>query len=121
VTGDGETDVDPEAEPASKEPASTDAELQRERERIEVEKGRASLHRHQDDLGLRKRVANGALIAMIVQIGLADAGFYLYGDGNHWRIPAMAIEGWLAATVIQVVSVVLVITRYLFPGGGPRE
>ncbi len=30
------------------------------------------------------------------------------------------MNAWLAATVIQVVSVVLVITKYLFPSGGER-
>ena len=100
----------PEAprETGQKLPAQTDAELEVLRKTTRV-KG------EQADLILRKRVANGALIVMLVQIALADAGFYLYGHGNGWHIPVAAIDGWLGATVIQIVSVVLVITGYLFP------
>lgn len=70
------------------------------------------------DLGVRKRVGNGALLAMGVQIAVADAVFFVYGHANEWDIPVSAIHAWLGATVVQVVSVVLVITRYLFPAGG---
>jgi hypothetical protein len=72
------------------------------------------------DLSLRKRVGNGALIVMVVQILIADVAFYIYGFANAWEIPGGAMNAWLAATVIQVVSVVLVITKYLFPSGGER-
>ncbi len=70
-----------------------------------------------DDLKLKRRVGNGALIVMIVQVGIADAAFLFYGFANDWQIPTGAITGWLAATVIQVVSIVVIITKYLFPGG----
>ncbi len=71
-----------------------------------------------DDLKLKRRVGNGALIVMIVQVGIADAAFFFYGFANNWQIPTGAITGWLAATVIQVVSIVVIITKYLFPGDG---
>ncbi|MDQ3090278.1 MAG: hypothetical protein M3R46_01180 [Actinomycetota bacterium] len=55
-----------------------------------------------------------------IQIAAADYIFYLYGSAWEWRIPTAAINGWLTATVVQVVSVVLVTTRYLFPKDGFR-
>jgi uncharacterized membrane protein YkvI len=67
------------------------------------------------EVALHRRVGNGALILMVVQVLIADTAFYFYGFFNDWDIPTAAITGWLAATVIQVVSVVLVITRSLFP------
>lgn len=33
----------------------------------------------------------------------------------HWQVPTAAIQAWLAATVVQVIGIVLVITRSLFP------
>jgi hypothetical protein len=73
--------------------------------------------KRESDLGLRRVVGYGALTLMALQIATADVAFYLYGASNSWDIPVAAINGWLAATVIQVVSIVLVITRYLFPSG----
>ena len=99
--------------PSDKRLAATDEEL-------DFERRRAELQRTHDDLTLRRRVANGSLLAMGAQIVVADAVFGIYGFDNGWDIPAAAIEAWLAATVVQVISVVLVITRYLFPAGGPR-
>lgn len=57
----------------------------------------------------------------MVQIGIADLVFYRYGSANGWEIPVSAIQAWLAAVVVQVISVVLVITRYLFPAGGDTD
>jgi hypothetical protein len=67
---------------------------------------------------LREKYANGALIAVAVQIGIADTVFVVYGFANGWNVPAQAMEVWLAATVVQVIGVVLVITRSLFPKDG---
>lgn len=47
-----------------------------------------------------------------------DTAFFFYGFNNDWRVPAAAMDAWLAAAVIQVIGVVLVITRYLFPDSG---
>jgi hypothetical protein len=52
---------------------------------------------------------------MVAQLLIADTAFYLYGFENGWHIPTAAITTWLAATVIQIVGVVLVIAKNLFP------
>jgi hypothetical protein len=69
--------------------------------------------RHENDL--YRLVGRGALGFMAVQLIVADAAFYFYGFWNSWDIPDVAITGWLGATVIQVIGVVLVITKNLFP------
>jgi hypothetical protein len=69
----------------------------------------------EQEIGFRKMYANGALVAMGIQVLIADAAFYIYGYANGWHIPSSAIEVWLAAVVVQVIGVVLVITRSLFP------
>jgi hypothetical protein len=66
-------------------------------------------------LDLRGRYANGALIGVAVQLAIADAVFIAYGFGVKWNIPTPAIATWLSATVVEVIGVVLVITRSLFP------
>ena len=38
---------------------------------------------------------------------------------EHWHIPPEVMIGWLTATVAQIVGIVLVIAKYLFPEGGP--
>jgi hypothetical protein len=71
-------------------------------------------------LAYGKVYAYGAMIAMGVQILIADVAFYWYGyehvtGGYRWQIPAGAIQVWLGATVVQVIGIVLVIARSLFP------
>jgi hypothetical protein len=67
------------------------------------------------DIKLKKRYANGALIIMGIQILVADAVFAWYGDANEWDIPVAAISLWLTAAVVEVIGVALVVARYLFP------
>ena len=52
---------------------------------------------------------------MGAQIVAADVVFVAYGWTNGWDIPVTAIQAWLAATVIEVVTVVLVVTKSMFP------
>lgn len=65
-------------------------------------------------VGLRAFYAIILLLALLAQIYVADRIFYDYGKARGWHIPAGAIQAWLAATVIQVVSLVLAITRFVF-------
>lgn len=69
----------------------------------------------------RRLVASVAGAVAVLQIICADVVFILYAiKGVNWEIPTAAIQAWLAATVVQVIAVVLVITRSLFPNG-PAE
>ncbi|HVE68785.1 MAG TPA: hypothetical protein VNB64_09420 [Solirubrobacteraceae bacterium] len=105
-----------------REPTPSDAEIERESKRLALEKSRVDVRRMDDELEtarrnrkLRGRVAIGALLVMLLQILVANAIFAWYGDTNGWDVSPAAISAWLTATVVQVVSVVLVITNYLFP------
>jgi hypothetical protein len=109
-------------------PALTDEEINLRGKRLELEKKEADLaqQRHaldteKDNRKLRKSVANGALLVMLAQIAAANATFIWYGDTNGWDISSAAISAWMGATVVQVVSVVLVITKYLFPNPQKRR
>jgi len=68
-----------------------------------------------NEVNLHNRIGNGALLLMVGQLLIADTAFYIYGFKNSWDIPTAAITTWLGATVIQIVGVVLVIAKNLFP------
>jgi hypothetical protein len=113
---------------ASKVPALTDEEIHLKGKLVELETREAGLARLKDELDTekanrkqRKYVANGALLVMLLQIAAANATFVWYGDTNGWDISPAAISAWMGATVIQVVSVVLVIINYLFPNPSRTE
>jgi hypothetical protein len=74
------------------------------------------------NLNIQKIVGYGALIVMVIQLGIADWVFIKYAGEKGWgNLPTGAIQAWLAATVVQVIAVVLVIARSVFPQGGQRS
>ncbi len=95
--------------------AQSDALLEKVYSRLPKRLSELSRTKKQNEVDLHKRVGNGALGLMIGQVFIADLAFYFYGFWNDWDIPPAAITTWLAATVIQVIGVVLVITKNLFP------
>jgi len=56
---------------------------------------------------------------MVVQLAVANIVFIKYCHNIDWgNVPTGAIQAWLASTVVQVVGVVLVIARSVFPQDG---
>ncbi|HXS47250.1 MAG TPA: hypothetical protein VN756_07285 [Solirubrobacterales bacterium] len=67
---------------------------------------------------LRRTYARWIIVLLGAQFLLADAVFVAFAwAGKHWDLSTAVIDAWLAATVIQVVGIVLVVTRNLFPDG----
>lgn len=61
------------------------------------------------------------LIMMALQLIVVNIGFGLYsGLGYDWQPPDGVVQVWLTATFVQIVSVVYVITRSLFPPDKPH-
>lgn len=78
----------------------------------------------QQEHGLRQRYADWLLWLLGAQFLIADAVFVAFAwAGRRWDLPPGVIEVWLAATVVQVLGVVAVVTRHLFPNrdGRPAE
>jgi len=67
---------------------------------------------------LRNAIAVAALVLMAFQVLAANGVFAWYGLAAGWDVPSSAITAWIGTTVIEVVSVVLVIVNYLFPAEG---
>lgn len=65
---------------------------------------------------LRNGIAVAALILMALQVLAANGIFAWYGLAGGWDVPSSAVTAWMGTTVIEVVSVVLVIVNYLFAG-----
>lgn len=78
----------------------------------------AQLHAqdHQQDITLKKKYADWLLGAVIGQLLLANTVFVAYAwAGKGWDLEAVVINVWLGATLVQVIGVVAIVTRYLFP------
>jgi hypothetical protein len=71
---------------------------------------------HFQDIQLKKKYANWLLWLITIQLVIADAVFVVYAwEGMHWRLEPAVIQVWLIATLVELIGVALVITRYLFP------
>jgi hypothetical protein len=65
---------------------------------------------------LRRTYARRILLLLVAQFLIADGVFIAFAwVGEHWDLSTAVIDVWLAATVVQVVGIVLVVTRHLFP------
>jgi hypothetical protein len=72
--------------------------------------------------GLRQKYADWIIWVLGVQLLIADAIFVTFAwAGRSWDLTPGVIEVWLVATVIQVVGVVAIVTRHLFPNRDRRE
>jgi hypothetical protein len=68
------------------------------------------------DLELKKRYGNRLLWLVTGQLAVADLVFVLYFVAEvHWQLPEGVIYVWLATTLVELVGVATVVTRYLFP------
>ncbi|MGX6447066.1 hypothetical protein ACVU7I_03195 [Patulibacter sp. S7RM1-6] len=95
-------------------PALTQAEFEAQRRAQRIQAARQKLAN-------RRRVANGALVLMALQIVIVDLLVTLIAKHHDWSLNDGVFKTWLWATVVQVISIVLVITRYLFPKGAPDD
>jgi len=71
---------------------------------------------HFQDIKLKKKYANWLLWLITIQLVVADTVFVVYaGKGKDWQLEPSVIQIWLIATLVELIGVALVITRYLFP------
>jgi hypothetical protein len=71
---------------------------------------------HWQDISLKETYAKRLLWLVIGQLVVADVVFVVYAwAGKEWRLEPGVIEVWLAATLVELIGVALVVTRYLFP------
>lgn len=85
---------------------------------VQEELNRAQRRDVRTDSHLRAALGYGSVIAAALQLVSANIAFYIYAIHEHWKLPPEVMIGWLGATVAQIVGIVLVIAKYLFPDGG---
>jgi hypothetical protein len=68
------------------------------------------------EIELRRNYAVALLLILALQIVAADVVFWVFAEtGDHWHLSDGVIQIWLAAAVVEVIGVVTVVTRHLFP------
>lgn len=74
------------------------------------------------DLLLKRWLSTRIIRWMGRQLIVANLVFVAYAwFGLGWEVPAPAISAWLGATVIQIIGIVYIIARYLFPADGANH
>jgi hypothetical protein len=89
-----------------------------ERESAEMPDGLRFLREKEleQDRVLKLSYATWLRRSLAAQLLVADGVFIVYAwAGKNWNLEPLVINIWLAATVVQVVGIVLVVTRHLFP------
>ena len=103
----------PEGDPdnASVQEESTDAALEATGLRLQTLK----LAQREQDMRLRRKLSDYAIWIVIVQLAVANLffGFYLWHNPIDPQPPIMI--AWLSSTVVEVVGILWVIARNLFP------
>jgi hypothetical protein len=65
---------------------------------------------------LRRSYATNLFRLMLLQVLLADGVFIADAwAGKAWDVRTSAMQAWLAAAVVQIIGIVYVVTRHLFP------
>jgi hypothetical protein len=99
--------------PASEETPTEYRFLDEKRRVVELK----ILQDHADqDITLRQKYATWLLGILAAELVVVNIIFVAYAwAGKHWSLPEGVIQTWLGATFVQIVGVVTVVTRYLFP------
>jgi hypothetical protein len=70
----------------------------------------------QQNIELRNSYARGLLDLLGFQIIVSNVVFVVYATFGHgWEVPNSVINVWLGSVVVELVGVVTVITKHLFP------
>jgi hypothetical protein len=68
------------------------------------------------DIELKRWYAQGLFILLTAQLFVTNGVFVAYAwAGRGWDVQPDVMKAWLAATVVELIGIVAVVTRYLFP------
>jgi hypothetical protein len=73
------------------------------------------LKEQRSNFNFRRIYAFVLLLAMIVQVGIADYFFWRYMQAYEFKVPEQAMSVWIGAAVVQLIGLIAIITKYLFP------
>lgn len=84
-------------------------------EAVKLRQGQLKLDQREQDMKLRERLATNATRLVIAQVAVANILFAFYLGHNAYDADASVMIAWLSATVVEVVGILWVIARNLFP------
>lgn len=70
----------------------------------------------EDRAKLRMIVAAITLGMMLLQLVAVNVFMFMFALNNDWDVSDSVIVGWLAGTFVEIIAVVAIIARHLFPG-----
>ncbi len=73
------------------------------------------LKEQRSNFNFRRIYAFVLLFAMIAQVGIADYFFWRYMQAYAFKVPEQSMSVWIGAAVVQLIGLVVIITKYLFP------
>ncbi|RFZ49356.1 hypothetical protein MSS2_04253 [Mycobacterium marinum] len=73
------------------------------------------LKEQRSNFNFRRIYAFVLLFAMIAQVGIADYFFWRYMRAYEFKVPEQSMSVWIGAAVVQLIGLVVIITKYLFP------
>lgn len=76
---------------------------------------------HQLDHSLKRWLGYGAVILLGTQMVVTNAACVIYGVitvRNGDSISDAALVAWMTSTIVEIVALALVVTKYLFPESG---
>lgn len=82
-------------------------------ERLEGDRREALNERVKDENKLRNKLGNALLLMVGIQLGASDIflGFFMWNNAHTDTV----MLAWLSSCVVEVIGIVLVITRSIFP------
>ena len=70
----------------------------------------------EQDLRLKGIYGIWVLVIVSVQVLVVNVLMFLYaGLGRHWDVTGTVLQVWLSATVVELIGVLAIVARYLFP------
>lgn len=82
----------------------------------------ARMNDHSIDSDLKKLVGRVAMWGLVGQLAVVNAGFGVYLYWTQWvlerNVPDAVMIAWFSSTVVEVIGVVYVVAKYLFPESG---
>jgi len=73
---------------------------------------------HRLDLHLKRVIGYGAIGAAGAQIVLSNIVFAYYVWWREAELSGQVVVAWYTGVVVEVIGILLVVTRYIFPGRG---
>lgn len=114
----GDMDSEEAAEKRIKKAEAEKKEL--ENKRLDLKNSEVELQNKKLDgeNKLRNRLGTAAIVFVSVQLAVCNIGvimYFIYCICKGWGIPNEVIIGWMAAGLVEVIGVLWVIARSLFP------